>query len=607
MSLIIFIELVDKVYFVGIGNCLMQDLRLCQQDDPYLFCFLLPLVLSQDLLPNYVINNSDLIYLIVSCIDSRLLKDLISSIISQDLVLINHKDEKESNGEKSSSSKASRTRGNKKTTPLNTKKRKRKDSDTETSKSTTPNKKGASALSQLKMSKSMKRKQKFKKESLIDVLNASFNWETIEQIFFWEILMAHECVSLSYLLPVFNRLDANKHSEAVCHLFQLIKSTEPSYDLVKLVVQRREEDNLARALLINWCRQSSESNRMINIFVKLIKKSAASSNQSQIAQSPHNKPESTYKKITVGSSNNNNKVKLTAQQQLEQIEKQKRLNAQQQGNNNSSLILIDPEDYNKTPSLDQVLGHLNKIRLNQSCINFILHEHLIDELKTIYNKNLNDELKKKYSDLFTLADQFEERDVNRSMSEISSESENDDDDDNDDQNESGAESNKSGSENENEDSKRKSTTRGNNKSGKTRQQSKKQLRSAKSNKTTRKSTTNKSVKSTAKTAKKNTRSSKAATSDVSNESSNEDEDGSSSSDAGDDKNETEKVTETENTSGSNTSSSSSATSSEDEYSAKSKKTSSSSKVKRTSGANNKAGRPRKKPKHQSNKSDNDSD
>ena len=72
---------------LALGSCLMQDLRLCQQDDPYLFCFLLPFVCSSYLLPNYMINNSELVYLIVSCVDPRQMRDLRSSIVCQDLVL----------------------------------------------------------------------------------------------------------------------------------------------------------------------------------------------------------------------------------------------------------------------------------------------------------------------------------------------------------------------------------------------------------------------------------------------------------------------------------------------------------------------------------------
>jgi hypothetical protein len=332
----------------------MQDLRLCQQDDPFLFCFLLPFILSDELLPSFMINNSEMVYLIVSCIDSRQLKDLVSSIISQDLILLKAPSDEKSNkriGPKSSKSASNQSTSN----TSNSKKRKRKNSENSDVKSL----KKSSALSQLKMSKSKKQMNKFKKENLVDVLNASLQWETIEQIFFWEILMAHDGIDLNYLLPIFNRLDSNKHSEAVCYLFQLIKSSDPSFDLVKYVVQRREEDNLARALLINWCKRSSsaESNKMIQIFTKLLNKAAVThnSNQAQQQQGQQSKQEplSTFKKITLGSGNNNNKVKLTAQQQLEQVEKQKRLNAQQQLNA-SGQILIDTEDLNRMPTLDQV-------------------------------------------------------------------------------------------------------------------------------------------------------------------------------------------------------------------------------------------------------------
>ncbi len=339
---------------ISLGNCLMHDLRLCQQDDPYLFCFLLPFILSEELLPSFMINNSELVYLIVSCIDSRQLKDLVSSVISQDLILLKAPCDETNFSKKTTGAKNSKSAATLSSSNVS-KKRKRKSSENSDVKYL----KKTSALSQLKMSKSKKQMNKFKKETLVDVLNASLQWETIEQIFFWEVLMAHDDIDLNYLLPIFNRLDSNKHSEAICYLFQLIKSSEPTFDLVKYVVQRREEDNLARALLINWCKRSSsaESAKMIQIFTKLLNKAAFAFNSSQNQQHPnqHAKQESqsTFKKITLGSGNANNKVKLIAQQQLEEVEKQKRLNAQQ-NLNASGNILLDVEDLNKMPSLDQV-------------------------------------------------------------------------------------------------------------------------------------------------------------------------------------------------------------------------------------------------------------
>jgi hypothetical protein len=72
-----------------LGSILIQDMRMCQQDDSSLFLFLLPFVLSSSyFLPAYMLNNSELVYLIVSCVDSKQLKDLVAAIVSQDIVLL---------------------------------------------------------------------------------------------------------------------------------------------------------------------------------------------------------------------------------------------------------------------------------------------------------------------------------------------------------------------------------------------------------------------------------------------------------------------------------------------------------------------------------------
>ena len=81
---------------IQLGNCLMHDLRLCQQDDPFLFCFILPFICGPNLAPKFMVNNSELIYLIVSCIDSRQLKDLVSNITTQELELLRQPEDEKS-------------------------------------------------------------------------------------------------------------------------------------------------------------------------------------------------------------------------------------------------------------------------------------------------------------------------------------------------------------------------------------------------------------------------------------------------------------------------------------------------------------------------------
>ncbi len=79
-----------------------------------------------------------------------------------------------------------------------------------------------------------------------------------------------------------------------------------------------------------------------------------------------------------------------------------------------------------------MLYYLNRLRTNNDCINFILKENVLEALHKVYKKNCDDELKRRYSDLFTLADEFEAG--NESDEEQSDESENDSDNDSDSKN-----------------------------------------------------------------------------------------------------------------------------------------------------------------------------
>ena len=127
---------------------------------------------------------------------------------------------------------------------------------------------------------------------------------------------------------------------------------------------------------------------MAQIFSKLLSKSSL-----------RTQPQTTAKKIKFNEPTSNNK-KLTAEQQLEIA------NQQKASGKSDRLQLSDPD---AIPSLDLVLFQLNRLRLNNDCINFILKEVLIETLQKMYKKHCDEELKKKYADLFTLADEFSER------------------------------------------------------------------------------------------------------------------------------------------------------------------------------------------------------
>lgn len=152
-----------------------------------------------------------------------------------------------------------------------------------------------------------------KKNTLFNVLESSLSWESIEQIFFWQFLLAHDDIDVNYLLPLLDKLDANQHAEAIFNLFQMLKLTEPTFDLVKFLCRRRIDENMERALFVYWTRRaSSGETKLSQIFCKLLNKSA-SFQQSQQA--------TTLKKINLQSFTNNKK--LTAEQQLEIANQQK--------------------------------------------------------------------------------------------------------------------------------------------------------------------------------------------------------------------------------------------------------------------------------------------
>jgi integrator complex subunit 3 len=61
-------------------GCLLSDLKACQNDDVNMFCYLIPEVYTH--FANITIGNCDLLNLIVSCIDSTQLQDLVSHILN---------------------------------------------------------------------------------------------------------------------------------------------------------------------------------------------------------------------------------------------------------------------------------------------------------------------------------------------------------------------------------------------------------------------------------------------------------------------------------------------------------------------------------------------
>ncbi|XP_023239440.1 integrator complex subunit 3 isoform X1 [Centruroides vittatus] len=68
-----------------LATCLLSDLRLCQEDDVRMFCYIIPDIYTQ--FPNIAIGNAELLNLIVSCIDPTQLQDLVCHILQGNMVM----------------------------------------------------------------------------------------------------------------------------------------------------------------------------------------------------------------------------------------------------------------------------------------------------------------------------------------------------------------------------------------------------------------------------------------------------------------------------------------------------------------------------------------
>ncbi|XP_014244621.1 integrator complex subunit 3 [Cimex lectularius] len=77
-----FCEQLDK----KLEDCIYDDLKLCQEDDVQLLCWLAPSVYNE--FPNIAIGHANLLHLIVSSVDARQLQELVCRIVQGSLVML---------------------------------------------------------------------------------------------------------------------------------------------------------------------------------------------------------------------------------------------------------------------------------------------------------------------------------------------------------------------------------------------------------------------------------------------------------------------------------------------------------------------------------------
>ncbi|CAH8555090.1 unnamed protein product [Schistosoma mattheei] len=168
----------------------------------------------------------------------------------------------------------------------------------------------------------------FPNNDLTNILNATLEWNSIEQLFFWQLINAHE-IPTSRFLPLIHSVDSFKHPEACSNLILLLKLEKPSFELVRALLSRRNSNDLLSMTALHFwsCPDNQHAGRFSNILCSFI-----------------NAPLSSTNAVGVSSATNN--------QNMKDVKDKRR---------SSSKHQLSPED---CVDLSLILTHLDSLRRN---------------------------------------------------------------------------------------------------------------------------------------------------------------------------------------------------------------------------------------------------
>jgi len=200
----------------------------------------------------------------------------------------------------------------------------------------------------------------FKKDSFQPVINVSLTWETFEQYALWQLLLGHD-IPVDCILPLIPRLSYDKHAEVLTHFMHLLRREKPTAELIKHLMSREPHpgDRFVTTVLSSWLSQQFEDGKKLGDLIG-----------SQLCKQAS--PAGGKRKRTT----NTNKI------------------------NNSLGALAE-----------MTLGHLDLLR--QNCRNYDLFNlRSIQQALQTVRSLCTDHQKKKFSDLFALADSESDDDSN---------------------------------------------------------------------------------------------------------------------------------------------------------------------------------------------------
>merc|ERR1712071_425085 len=227
-----------------------------------------------------------------------------------------------------------------------------------------------------------------KNQTIIELLVDSLNWETIEQIFLWQLIAAH-VIPLQLLLSMLPKLKANQDCEALAALLAMIRHERPTNELLKPLLSCPIV-SLISALLSHWSMESSTSLAQVL------------ANQFNTSLNTNAVPNSLSTTTSPG------RRKRTAMNSL-----------------SAAVKLVPTPGSGIDSSIELMMNHMEMLRVCLTAnlltksgkqqpaeIKVFAHESMQQALQQV-QQVCNDSQKKKFSDLFSLLDNNEEPEVSR--------------------------------------------------------------------------------------------------------------------------------------------------------------------------------------------------
>jgi len=191
----------------------------------------------------------------------------------------------------------------------------------------------------------------FRKDSLLSILIASLEWETIEQYYLWQLITAHS-IPIEQIIPILPKLEYNSHSEALTNLMLYLQRESPTNNLIKHILSRESKANdLFVVSVLNYWSQTNHSEKLSELISSYLTSKVSS-------------PAKRSKRNT-----NNNKNQISSNVEL-------------------------------------ILSHLDCLRTRNKSLNFFNSETMQTTLVQLQSI-ASDAQKTRYSDLLALAEELE--------------------------------------------------------------------------------------------------------------------------------------------------------------------------------------------------------